>query len=147
MATQTMTHAAYEQMRAEHTEICELVTTLYRVLAERHEPAPRVLHLLESLLERTTGHFQDEESYGLFEDLVRRTPQRAATIRELRAEHAVLLARLKQLRQHVQGELGPDDWQQLEQGFREFANVLCHHETRENELLIDAYEQDLGDQD
>ena len=147
MATHLMTHEAFEQMRAEHTEICELVTALYRVLAEHHEPASRVVHLLDSLLERTTGHFHDEEAYGLFEDLTRRSPQEAATVRALQAEHAQLLVSLEQLRAQVGGALTRDGWEQLEHGFREFANALCHHEARENQLLIDAYESDLGTQD
>jgi iron-sulfur cluster repair protein YtfE (RIC family) len=148
MATQVLTHDKCEQIRREHAELCELVTTLYRVLAERHEPAPRVAHLMENLLERVNAHFQDEEATGLFEDLDRQAPHEAGAIQELLREHEELRDRLTKLNQRAaDGNLTPECWDELEFGFRDFSTLMCHHEARENKLLQDAYERDLGNKD
>jgi iron-sulfur cluster repair protein YtfE (RIC family) len=148
MPSQPLTHERFEQIRAEHTEICDLVTTLYRVLAERHEPAPRVVHLLESLLERVAAHLRDEESCGLFRDLRRRLPQHLDTIDTLEQEHQELVRHLSTLHQAAStSDIAPNWWDELEAGFRAFSTQLNRHEFRENDLLQEAYGEDLGDQD
>ena len=148
MTTQPMTHELCERIRVEHTEIDDLVRTLYRVLAERHEPVSRVAHLLESLLERIAAHFMDEESSGLFEDLRRLRPQNSELIQTLEKEHLQMVRDLQQLCLLVpEGEWSPERWTRLEDGFRELGMQMCRHEARENDMLQEAYEEDLGDQD
>jgi iron-sulfur cluster repair protein YtfE (RIC family) len=103
---------------------------------------------LENLLERIAAHFKDEEATGLFEDLNRQTPHEAGAIGELVQEHEELLERLTMLhRLAAEGNLSPACWDELEHGFRNFSTKMCHHEARENRLLQDAYEQDLGSKD
>jgi iron-sulfur cluster repair protein YtfE (RIC family) len=148
MTTQRMTQEDIELTRREHAEICELVTTLYRVLAERHEPGPRVVHLMERLLERIEAHFHDEEALGFFDDLDSRHPQGAEIVERLRGEHLQMLTSLRRLCQQAASDNPtPAWWNELEDGFRDFGTHLCHHEARENDLLQAAFEDDLGNQD
>jgi iron-sulfur cluster repair protein YtfE (RIC family) len=148
MPGQPLTHERFEQIRAEHTEIGELVTTLYRVLAERHEPAPRVVYLLESLLERVAAHLRDEELCGLFGDLRRRLPQHLDTINALEQEHQELMRHLSKLHQAAStADVARSWWDELEAGFRAFSTQLSRHDYQENDLLQRAYEEDLGEQD
>jgi iron-sulfur cluster repair protein YtfE (RIC family) len=147
MAIQPITPMDCEQIRHEHREICELVTTLYRVLAERHEPPNRVMHLLEQLTERVGAHFRDEEEAGLFRDVERRLPQRANEIAKLREEHHDLAARLEWLNQLAAGDYTHECWDELERAFREFGTVLGQHEACENALLQRAYNEDIGERD
>lgn len=148
MTTRMLNQANCEQLLGEHTALCELVTTLYRVLAERHEPVTRVAHLLETLEERLEAHFQDEERSTLFEDLVRRAPHLAEETLRLKAEHGTLRNRLRFIRAVVDGQpLKPETWQAVEKDFREFHDQLFHHEAHENELLQRVFGEDIGSKD
>lgn len=148
MTTRTRNQANCEQLLGEHAALCELVTTLYRVLAERHEPVGRVSHLLETLDERLDAHFVDEENSPMFEELVRRAPHMAEEAARLQADHANLRTRLKELRETVNGEpMTPQTWDVVEREFRAFHDQLFHHEARENELLQTAFGEDIGSKD
>ena len=148
MTTRVLNQANCEQLLGEHTALCELVTTLYRVLAERHEPVSRVAHLLETLNERLEAHFQDEERSTLFDDMVRRAPHLAEEALRLKAEHTSLRNRMRVLRNTVNGTpLQPESWQAVEKEFREFHDQLFHHEAHENELLQRVFGEDIGSKD
>lgn len=148
MTTRMLNQANCEQLLGEHTAICELVTTLYRVLAERHEPVNRVGHLLETLQERLDAHFLDEEHSTLFEDLVRRAPHLAEEVHRLKGEHGQLRVRLQALRHAVNGTpLDAETWDRAEREFRGFHDQLFHHEAHENELLQRVFGEDIGSKD
>jgi iron-sulfur cluster repair protein YtfE (RIC family) len=148
MTIQRMTQEVLERTRREHAEISELVTTIYRVLAERHQPGPRVVRLMEGLLERIEAHFHDEEVLGFFDDLGSRHPHGASIVEQLRREHIGMLMRLRGLcRLAASGTPTPAWWDELEAGFRDFGTHLSQHEARENQQLQEAFEEDLGNND
>jgi len=135
MLSQTEFHV-YRQILEDHAEICELATTLFRVLVEQQQPPVRVAHLFEALCAQTKVHFEDEEASGMFEDIARSRPHLAAQTRLLQNEHHDLLRDLECLRdQACAGELTRSRWEELERGFRAFSNRLTQHEGHENALL------------
>jgi hypothetical protein len=93
-------------------------------------------------------HFSLEEAYGYFEDPVEVAPQLCRQAERLRAEHKELYLDLCDLieraermfydEQHAALALwiGPE--------FLEFDQRIRSHEERENELIMDAYEGDIG---
>jgi hypothetical protein len=66
----------------------------------------------------------------------------------LRDEHAALRADLAGLTARA-GEADVSDawWQELLAGFHEFSKALMQHETKENELLQDVFDEDVGSKD
>jgi iron-sulfur cluster repair protein YtfE (RIC family) len=126
--------------READVETMDLVASLYRVFAERHEPVARVKYLLGRLLYRLEEHFADQEASGLFVDLSRQT--QAADIERLRHEHAELIEQLKRLADMAgNGNLAPEDWRRLEHEFREFGTRWCHHQWCETTTLMEAHER------
>jgi hypothetical protein len=93
-------------------------------------------------------HFSLEEAYGYFDDPVEVAPQFSMSAERLRAEHKELYVELCDLveraermfydEQHAALALwiGPE--------FLEFEQRLRSHEERENELILDAYDGDIG---
>ncbi len=149
MATRLPKAEECRHILGEHETYCELVTTLYRVLAEHNEPVGRIAHLLENLRTRLEAHFQDEEKAGVFEELARRAPQHTEKSRHLLAEHDLFREQLKHLESLLSTEEGltPAVRNQLETEFRSFHDRLVHHESKENDLLQETFGQDLGDKD
>ena len=135
MKCREMTGEVYQQLSREHSEICELATTLLRILVEQQQPATRVSHLFQRLCEQVSLHFADEESTGIFEQVGRSTPHLEPVSQRLLAEHAELIEKLELLRDCAcQGDLTRYVWDELERGFREFIQRLARHEYRESEV-------------
>jgi iron-sulfur cluster repair protein YtfE (RIC family) len=149
MATRLPNAEECRQILGEHETYCELVTTLYRVLAEHNEPVLRISHLVENLRTRLEAHFRDEEQGGVLEEVARRAPQYSDKTGHLLAEHDVFRAQLKHLESLLSTEEGltPAVRNQLETEFRAFHDRLMHHESEENALLQETFGQDLGDKD
>ncbi|MCA9152572.1 MAG: hemerythrin domain-containing protein [Planctomycetales bacterium] len=149
MAATRLNRLNRERLCHEHGALDELVTTLYRVLAERHETPQRVSHLLSDLTERVAAHFKDEEEAGLFEDLTNHLPHHAEEIAKLEAEHKTLMDEFLALNAlaTADGEFSAEGWKELEDRFRALTTLMCHHESRENDLLVTAYDDDIGNKD
>jgi hypothetical protein len=93
-------------------------------------------------------HFSLEEAYGYFEDPIDVAPQLSRAANRLRAEHQELYLDLCNLversermfydEQHAALALwlGPE--------FLDFDSRLRSHEERENGLIVEAYDGDIG---
>jgi len=149
MVTRLPSAEECQHLLGEHQTFCELVTKLYRTLAEHTEPAVRIGHLLENLRVRLDAHFRDEEQAGVLDEVARRTPQHTEKTRQLIVEHEAFRAQLKRLEGLLTTEnhLTPEVWNQMETEFRAFHDQLMHHESVENALIQEAFGQDLGDKD
>ena len=90
-------------------------------------------------------HFAEEETAGFFDDVVDRAPRLSDRIDALRTEHQQLLAAIRRLNEVAgDGDGSADWWQRLEAAFHQFSNDLMHHESTENEILLEAYTDDIG---
>jgi len=138
-------------------EIKEVNQELWSLLADlRHRCqrpiAPSQCRLLIDKLcqlrDQLALHFSLEEAYGYFEDPVDVAPQLGRQAERLRAEHKELYLQFCDLveraermfydEQHAALALwiGPE--------FLELDQRLLGHERRENELIMDAYDGDIG---
>ena len=93
-------------------------------------------------------HFSLEEAYGYFDDPVDVAPQLSRAADRLRGEHKGLYLDLCELVERAERMfydeqhaalalwLGPE--------FQEFDERLRSHEERENELIVEAYDADIG---
>ena len=138
-------------------EIKEVNQELWSLLAELRHRCQRPLaptqcrHLMDKLCQlrdQLALHFALEEAYGYFEDPVYVAPRLSRQAEQLRDEHKGLYLDLCELvdrsermfydEQHAALALwiGPE--------FLEFDTRLKSHESRENELICAAYDDDIG---
>lgn len=114
---------------------------------DRAASAPRLLAVLEALLQELPPHFRMEEAAnGTFTELVRALPQHADTIDALKAEHALALDRVQQLVAQVR-DLGDAPVQPLLQSATDLAAALRYHEQVEGRLIQEAAYNEFGDAD
>lgn len=138
-------HELVEEIRREHDELRELLGNIHHMLAKRLETVAGVSEKLASLGEHVETHFAGEETAGFFDDVVDCAPRLSDRIDALRTEHQQLLSVVRQLNDVAsEGDGSSDWWQRLEAAFHDFSNKLMHHEGAENEILLEAYTDDIG---
>ena len=152
-STQTVTvNAAFLQ------EIKEVNQDLWRLLADVRrmcdspatiDSAPRrFFGLVEELRDQLALHFALEEAYGYFENPVQVAPRLCRQANELRAEHRELylmivdFSEAAELLTHPNRVLG--NVLAAVKQFQEFDQRLQRHESRENELIMQEYGDDIG---
>ncbi len=137
-----------EEIRQEHDELRQLLGTISHALGDRLETVARVAEMLTSLQGHVEKHFDEEEEIGFFEQVAEKAPRLADKAQQLRDEHAQLRDTLKTLIEHAADHDDTDEWwSKTESLFRDFCRDLMHHESAENSILMDAYQQDIGDKD
>jgi iron-sulfur cluster repair protein YtfE (RIC family) len=143
-----LNHEFYEQVRQEHEELREWLGRLHHALTERTLGGPQIAEMFGALCEHLERHFKDEEIGGFFEQVVAMAPRFVDRTTELREEHAALRAELQGLAKRA-GDAKVDDawWRELHDGFHAFSRGLMQHENKENELLQDVYDEDVGSKD
>ena len=138
-------------------EIKEVNQELWDELADlRHRSqrpiAPSHCRLLTDRLcllrDQLAMHFSLEEAYGYFDDPVEVAPQLGRAADQLRKEHKSLYLELCDLVDHAERWLYEEKLANLAlwigPQFVEFDRRLREHEERENELIYDAYDADIG---
>jgi hypothetical protein len=93
-------------------------------------------------------HFALEEAYGYFEDPVFVAPRLSERAATLRKDHRRLYLQISDLVDQVErlvyrGRL-PAAWFRVQGRFEQFYEQLQTHEARENELILQAYDEDIG---
>jgi hypothetical protein len=138
-------------------EIKEVNQELWTLLADLRHRCQRplspgscrvMIDKLCHLRDQLALHFSLEEAYGYFDDPVDVAPQLAREADRLRSEHKELYMQLCDLveraeRMYFDGDhaaltlwVGPE--------FLQFEQRIRDHEDRENCLIMDAYEGDIG---
>ena len=83
-----------------------------------------------------------------FDEIIEQAPRLADQAGQLCQEHVQLMEAMDQLNQLAGTQTGSAEWwQQLADRFHLLSKDLMHHEHKENELLQDAYENDIGSKD
>lgn len=138
-------------------EIKEVNQDLWALLAELRHRCQRPIapgscrHLIDKLCQlrdQLALHFALEEAYGYFEDPVEVAPRLSHWADQLRSEHKDLYLDLCELVDRAERMfydeqsaalalwIGPE--------FLDFGVRLRSHEERENELIFEAYDGDIG---
>jgi hypothetical protein len=138
-------------------EIKEVNQELWQRLDEMRHRCQRPIapancrHLIERMSElrdQLALHFALEEAYGYFDDPVDVAPRLSYAAETLRSEHRRLYMDLTHIVDRGERLLHSEQlatlalW--LGPEFLAFDEALRDHESRENELIFDAYETDLG---
>ncbi|MCP4195323.1 MAG: hypothetical protein GY768_32385 [Planctomycetaceae bacterium] len=140
-----MKHETYLLIRKNHAIIDELMETVKQTLEEGQSGATEVGQLLNQLQTHVTARFQEEVDNDLFNSLTAMAPRLQHAIDLLRQEHEQLSQQLLTLCAGPPSEpLSTKDWEALKQTFQKFSVLYKDHETREQDLILEAYDDDLG---
>lgn len=104
--------------------------------------------LLALLRDQVALHFALEEAYGYFEDATEVAPRLSAQADALRGEHGGLFMELCRLSDRAEelcyGAHSVRAMYEVAERFRAFDDRLRAHEARENELILQAFDDDIG---
>jgi hypothetical protein len=148
--TVTVNAAFLQEIKEVNHELWALLADLKHRCQRPISPGQcrQLIDKLCQLRDQLALHFSLEEAYGYFDDPVDVAPQFSRSAEQLRGEHKQLYMDLCDLidraermfydEQHAALALwiGPE--------FLEFDQRLRGHEARENELIMDAYDGDIG---
>jgi iron-sulfur cluster repair protein YtfE (RIC family) len=159
-ATTTLAvNAAFlQEIKEDHVELRELLVKVQRALAQsRRRRKPRELvYLFLALQDRLAMHFSLEEAYGYCEDAIEMAPRLSSQALALRAEHSTLFSSFCHLVEDTEELLTPIPkegrslWAKrvslvdIAARYELFHEALEEHERRENELILAAFDDDLG---
>ena len=148
MKDQTAKNDVREQSDLDHQELREQLGEIQCMLAGRLSSAGEVSDAFASLSAHVAEHFIDEESCGLFDHITELAPRLSDRVDTLRNEHSEFRSTMRDLNDLASRGEGSVEWLgQIEEKFHEFSKQLMHHETKENDLLQEAYCDDIGSQD
>ena len=107
--------------------------------------ADDVVAALNSLRTHLHDHFEKEERGGFLEESVTRIPRLAKAVAAVLADHPRLLAEIDALIDSLPtGTITLEAWRSCSEGFERFAGHLVAHERRENAVVQEGYNEDLG---
>ena len=151
VGTVTINAAFLQEIKDDNHELNELLAAAAEKfsLARAARTSPRQLvDLLTRLRDRLATHFSLEEAFGYFEDAIEVAPRFSRLADELRNEHRTLFLNLCDLVEEAERMLYHEPTagvaRILAARFRDFDQALQDHETRENELILDSLDCDLG---
>ena len=138
-------------------EIKEVNQDLWTLLKELRHRCQRpiapgqcrmLIDKLCQLRDQLALHFSLEEAYGYFDDPIDVAPQLSRQSEQLRAEHKELYVDLCDLVERAERMFYDEQHAALTlwigPQFLEFDKRLRHHEEAENELITQAYDDDIG---
>jgi hypothetical protein len=133
---------------AEHRELHSSMSEIRSLLAADGPPTEgrkaEVVEGLKSLREHLRSHFEQEERGGFLEESVTRMPRLSKAASAILAEHPRLLAELDGLIESTARERAVTALELCCREFNRFAGHVVAHERKENSIVQEGYNEDLG---
>jgi hypothetical protein len=149
--TVTVNAAFLQEIKEDHRLLKDYLgraTECFSPVAVTRFRAPDVVELLGRLRDQLAVHFSLEEAYGYFHDAISAAPHFSYQAERLLAEHQALYAGICQLAEEGERLLYTHPpahvWETLNEGFQTFMLAFETHEAAENDLILSAFEDDLG---
>ena len=143
--------ASLHEIKAVHHQLWRVMSELRKLLESPFPPSiepPRFVRLLEQLRDGIGLHFTLEEACGYFDNPVSASPRLSHESLLLRAQHRALYLEISELVERASRDYDRKeqaDWiRMVAKAFLWFCRRFETHEARENALLQQAYEEDLG---
>ena len=143
--------AFLQEIKDDHHELRQL---MHHTQAMLERPSwmtteyDRLVELLGKLRDQLAMHFSLEEAFGYFDDAVSSAPHLCKRADFLRRQHAGLYSQLCGLAERAEsllyGEPNPADLTDLVDGYHAFSSAFAEHESRESELILEAFQYDIG---
>ena len=136
------------KVEQQHEEIRQAIAEIHRILPQRDATATQLAERLSRFCTVLEEHFRTEEADGFFDQITDQAPRLSPRADKLCQEHQQMLDHAKALvKQAIDGD-GSSTWRTaLSESFHGFSKSLMHHESEENDLLHQAYSEDIGSKD
>ena len=155
MATVTRTvaiNAAFlQEIKEDNRELRHLLAETGRLLSQPQEvrtPLRKLAEVLGSLRDQFAMHFSLEEAFGYFDDAVDVAPRLCEQADLLRSEHVGLFRKICRIEEAAEqllyGEMSSQPGSELARQFFAFRDEFENHESRENDLIFQALDDDIG---
>jgi len=145
MSDQRSTNDAYDEILRDHANLRRLLDELRQMLFEQAVDFADLKGHFFQLGEMLEGHFRTEEASGCFGEVVNQAPHVSGKVAGLIGEHADLSREINEIAVRASGGNGTaDDWEVARAAFGDFTARLMQHEMLENELLQQAFTEDIG---
>lgn len=155
MATVTRTvaiNAAFlQEIKEDNRELRHLLAETGDLLSRPQEvrtPRRQLAEVLGNLRDQFAMHFSLEEAFGYFDDAVDVAPRLSEQAESLRSEHDGLFRKICEIEEAAEqllyGEAATRVGNELAQQFFVFRDAFESHESRENDLIFQALDDDIG---
>jgi iron-sulfur cluster repair protein YtfE (RIC family) len=149
--TLTVNAAFLMEIKEDNRELHELLQRAAAAFSRPdrvHAPPRQLADLVSSLRDRLGMHFSLEEAFGYFEDAVSVAPRLNRLANELREEHSGLFVEVCDLVEQAErlqyGETPANAVRSLAENFNDFYRRFQDHDARENEMILQALDDDIG---
>jgi iron-sulfur cluster repair protein YtfE (RIC family) len=138
----------HERIRQEHDRLRDLLGQISREMSSHRGSAAGLTRQFRSLRDQLQAHFIEEEDHGFFDQITDHAPRFAGQTQKLCDEHVDMLEKVDKLvTRSGQGDGSDEWWSDLVSAFHDLSRELMQHEHEENDLLQQAYEDDIGEKD
>lgn len=143
--------AFLREIKEDHHELRQLIHHTSAML-DRSGPVeieyPRLVEMFTKLRDQLAMHFSLEEAYGYFEDAITVAPHLSRRTENLRGQHFDLFAELCRLVESAEQLLYHEKPTRLldhvSENYRGFLTRFREHEMLENDLIQEAFNDDIG---
>lgn len=150
-ATVTLNPAFLQEIKEDNQHLRDLFCGVKRGFAAPRPDAHGRHALLESLEEfrdQLATHFALEEAFGYFDDPIDAAPRLSEQAESLRSEHGelfmIICAMVEDAYDLLRSAFNAAAFQELSHRFQRFEDAFADHEARENALIMDAFNADIG---
>lgn len=113
-----------------------------------HGASKKFVELLNELRDQLALHFALEEAYGYFDDPAHVEPWISDRVDSIRGEHRYLYVAMCELVEHAESLYSEGNWASLATKmpakFGSYYQQFKEHEWKEQELILQAYMDDIG---
>ena len=149
--TVTVNAAFLQEIKEDNRELRRLLGTADGLIAEPANDrtvAKRWVDLLSELRDQLAMHFSLEEAYGYFDDAIDVAPRLSEQAEALRSEHETLFRVMCGLVESAERQLYRETsgraHKKILRDFVSFRHKFHDHESRENELILESLDDDIG---
>ena len=138
----------FERIVGDHANLRDLLGEMHRIVVGRSETVDNVVKSVNTLIDFLRQHFKREEDDGFFGEIAARAPRLSERAEDVSREHIELLAAIESFRDTALGGTATGAWwERLNSEFHRLMKDLMHHERREQDLLQEAFNVDIGTAD
>ena len=149
--TVSINPAFLQEIKDDHHELRQLMHHT-RAMLDHSGPAeieyPRLFEMFGKLRDQLAMHFSLEEAFGYFEDAISVAPHLSRRAESLRSEHSRLFAelcRMVELSEQLLYDETPDAaLSRLWVEYHRFSTLFLAHELQECDLILEAFNDDIG---
>lgn len=149
-ATVTVNAAFLQEIKQDNRELRQLLHQVNTVVSRplRNKRPRQIVHLLQRLRDQLAMHFALEEAYGYFEDAVSVAPRLCYEAQELRGQHGAMFLEICRIVERAEmlfyHEAPGTVFRQIAEDFTFWHDAFREHERREINLVLEAFDDDIG---